>query len=186
MTGSNLGSTRLTAEYKKRNRSRRVTKKEKTRKARGQREGREAMRIFGDKLIKIQGWCILRLSPGPSERAWRDKRGRLYDQRHFNFRKTHYTPSFLSIVNPLSTLHITLYIFLSFHTTHTTYHPPTTNNHIKMQFSTKLSVAAAFAAVANAALTVNSPVRSFPCPLSSPSCNVEDDIRLARSLRSLD
>jgi len=50
MTGSNLGSTRATAEYKKRNRSRRVTKKEKTRKARGQREGREAVRVFGDKL----------------------------------------------------------------------------------------------------------------------------------------
>jgi hypothetical protein len=53
-----------------------------------------------------------------------------------------------------------LYIpFFSHYILHT--NPPTNYQqiYIKMQFSTKLSVAAAFAAVANAALTVNSPVR---------------------------
>lgn len=61
-----------------------------------------------------------------------------------------------------------LYNYLSFILHSITLHYTTHNQHIKMQFSTKLSVAAAFAAVANAALTVNSPVRiSILYPLSS-------------------
>jgi len=129
MTGCNLGSTRVTAEWKKRNRSRRVTKKEKTRKDRGQREGREAVRVFGDKLVKKQGWCILRLSPGPSERAWRDKRGRLYDQRHFNFRDTLQT--FLSF-NRQSSIYFTYHsLYIPFFSpTHTTYQPTTNKLHV--------------------------------------------------------
>jgi hypothetical protein len=48
-----------------------------------------------------------------------------------------------------------------------------------MQFSTKLSVAAAFAAVANAALTVNSPVSNNVLYLPPTPYNIADDVFLS-------
>ena len=126
MAGPNLGlrRVRLRSRIVKRE-TRHEKKREKTR-----REGdkREAMRILGHGDRRCVPWryrvWLVELSPGP-----RDKRRqipRLSDQlcilETFPFQK----PTFLSFNRQSSNTHITLYIFLSFHTTYYIL-PPTTN-----------------------------------------------------------